>query len=268
MKNCYLLFILVFIFSNDIFSQDNISGRITYEIVIDYNFEEFTERISRTRPEAKAFFNSLPKKGKSFYDLSFNENASFYEENLLEHDPPPRHIQWILGRMSRSKPPKAEIKKVFTDVKKNKKIETYEFMTRNFMVESDLTDFSWKINNKMKKVGDYVCLGAEILEGDNHVIAWFTSQIPISIGPLLYRGLPGAILAIEKNDKIIILAKNIDLTNLDDVVKPEVGKKYTKEKFGRVIAEKTEEFLKTQTDGSSGATGGGYSGGGGRRIRN
>tara|TARA_B100001146_G_scaffold60653_2_gene53466 strand:+ start:1169 stop:1972 length:804 start_codon:yes stop_codon:yes gene_type:complete len=267
MKNFYLFFILFFIFPSDIFSQDNTSGRITYELVIDYNLEEFTKRIVQTRPQMKAFFDRLPKKGKSFYDLSFNENGSFYEESLSENEPPPRHMQWILGRMSYGKPPKAEIKKVFTDVKKNKKIETYEFMTRNFMVESDLTNFSWKINNKMKKVGDYVCLGAEIKEGDDHIIAWFTSQIPISIGPLLYRGLPGAILAIEKNEKIIILAKNIDLTNLDGVVKPEAGKKYTKEKFGRVIAEKTEEFLKTQTDGSSGATGGGYSGGQ-RRIRN
>ena len=42
MKKFYLFFILVFIFSSDIFSQDNISGRITYEIVIDYNLEEFT----------------------------------------------------------------------------------------------------------------------------------------------------------------------------------------------------------------------------------
>ena len=176
-------------------------------------------------------------------------------------------MQWILGRMSYGKPPKAEIKKVFTDVKKNKKIETYEFMTRNFMVESDLINFSWKINNKMKKVGEYVCLGAEIKEGDDYIIAWFTSQIPVSIGPLLYRGLPGAILAIEKNEKIIILAKNIDLTNLDDIGKLGAGKKYTKEKFGRVIAEKTEEFLKTQTDGVSGATGGG-GGGVHRRIRN
>ena len=81
MKKFYLFFILVFIFPDDIFSQDNTSGRITYELVIDYNFDEFTKRISRTRPESKAFFNSLPKKGKSFYDLSFNENASFYEEN-------------------------------------------------------------------------------------------------------------------------------------------------------------------------------------------
>ena len=266
MKNFYLFFILVFIFSNDIFSQDNTSGRITYEIVIDYNLEEFTKRIVQTRPQMKAFFDRLPKKGKSFYDLSFNENGSFYEESLSENEPPPRHMQWILGRMSYGKPPKAEIKKVFTDVKKNKKIETYEFMTRNFMVESDLTNFSWKINNKMKKVGDYVCLGAEIKEGDDHIIAWFTSQIPISIGPLLYRGLPGAILAIEKNEKIIILAKNIDLTNLDGVVKPEAGKKYTKEKFGKVIAEKTEEFLKTQADRASGASGGGYSGGH-RRIK-
>ena len=54
---------------------------------------------------------------------------------------------------------------------------------------------------------------------------------------------------------------------MDDIGKLGAGKKYTKEKFGRVIAEKTEEFLKTQTDGSSGATGGG-SGGGHRRIRN
>ena len=59
------IFILVFIFTSDIFSQDNTSGRITYELVIDYNLEEFTKRILRTRPEAKAFFDGLPKKGKS-----------------------------------------------------------------------------------------------------------------------------------------------------------------------------------------------------------
>ncbi len=83
-------------------------------------------------------------------------------------------------------------------------------------------------------------------------------------GPIIAKDISAVIKPM--NEKIIILAKNIDLTNLDDVINSEVGKKYTKEKFGRVIAEKTEEFLKTQADRASGASGGGYSGGH-RRIK-
>jgi GLPGLI family protein len=145
-----------------------------------------------------------------------------------------------------SKKPNAVVKKIFYNFEKNEHIEQKEFMTRFFLVESEIERKAWKLTNKKKKVLDYVCLGADLEIGDETITAWFTSEIPVSAGPGDYHGLPGLILGVEKNEEIFMLATSIDLTPPDESTLNQLykGQKVSPEKFDQIVKEKMEEYQK------------------------
>ena len=98
------------------------------------------------------------------------------------------------------------------------------------------------------------------MEG-NVIKAWFTPQIPISVGPDRYTGLPGLILAVEKNGETILLATSIDLAEPqeENLSKPKDGSKITQEKFDILLEEKVKEFEENpRRRGQGGGAGGGH----------
>ncbi len=69
-----------------------------------------------------------------------------------------------------------------------------------------------------------------------------------------YGGLPGLILSVELDEgKNIIVAKSVDLSPVskDIIVRPEKGKKVSREEFDKIVAEKMKE-----TGGNAGSSGG------------
>jgi GLPGLI family protein len=142
--------------------------------------------------------------------------------------------------------PKPEVKQVYMDLETQKRIHQLEFMTRSFLVEYKLEALPWKLTNKQKKILDYVCMGAELVLGEETLTAWFTPQIPISVGPGAYYGLPGLILGLEKNEEVFLLATSVDLKVPQEDLSSRLnkGKKMSEKAFEKVVEEKTEEFKK------------------------
>ncbi len=101
---------------------------------------------------------------------------------------------------------------------------------------------NWKIENESKKIDDYICYKATLVEKYKNrmneekqktVVAWFCPEIPYSFGPNEYYGLPGLILELEKDEnkyvaKKITLSKEtitIELPNKKVISKEEYSKK-------------------------------------------
>ena len=66
----------------------------------------------------------------------------------------------------------------------------------------------------------------------------------VSIGPDLYGGLPGLILAIDIDGENVFLATSIDFTPPPDEIltKPTEGKKTSQKEFDKLVVEKIKEF--------------------------
>lgn len=67
----------------------------------------------------------------------------------------------------------------------------------------DITDvLDWKISDEKQMIGNYNCQKAEASYGGRNWQAWFTTDIAISDGPYIFKGLPGLIVKIddEKSD--------------------------------------------------------------------
>lgn len=229
-------------------AQDIKGGVVKYKHTTKYNFDKIFDPNGNAPARTKEFLSGLPKESTKAKVLYFTENAALYEEDLTVKEEPasPMLQRALMGRSMRVAPT-VELDKVFYDFGKNEKTQQVEFMTRNFLVSDSIKKKAWKLSNKMIKVLDYNCMGAELKKGDQTITAWFTPEIPISTGPDEFFGLPGLILAIEINGEFAFIATSIDLTPPKEGVlsKLDNGKKVTQEEFNKIVEEKIKEFKET-----------------------
>jgi GLPGLI family protein len=58
----------------------------------------------------------------------------------------------------------------------------------------------WKFEDGVKKIGSFSANKATANFRGRKYVAWFTTEIPLSIGPWKFHGLPGAILEIKDEE--------------------------------------------------------------------
>lgn len=119
------------------------------------------------------------------------------------------------------------------------------FMGKAFIVEEPIEKFKWKISNEKIKYLDFECIKAtSINEEDKEIVAWFTPEIPASVGPLSYGQLPGAILMLAVGEEdLVIKATKIELKNVVEIQKPTNGEEVTQEQYEKIVKERTEEMM-------------------------
>lgn len=59
----------------------------------------------------------------------------------------------------------------------------------------------WKLEEETKNISDYLCNKASITFRGRNYIAWFTTDLPVNVGPWKFNNLPGAILQIYDDSK-------------------------------------------------------------------
>jgi len=127
--------------------------------------------------------NSSKKKGQDFYFIS-NIDTSIKERNFF-----------------------------FTSFVKDNSEDYY-------LIHDKVPNIEWKIDKEStKKILGYECTKATANFRGSLLIAYFTKDIPYSVGPFKFFGLPGAILDIRVDNKNFDLWKaiKIDLNDTTDV---------------------------------------------------
>lgn len=219
------------------------SGLIVYEQIIDYGIEP------NGNPRWDNFIKDLPKTGKAYFNLSFNESASLYVEDASKKEDTHPNLARAMRHGKFGRAPKPKLQQIYLNLEKEERVDQSEFMTRFFLIESNLEKPAWKLGTEHKKVLDYVCLGADLQVGDDVITAWFSPEIPVAVGPSNYYGLPGAVLAVEKNGEVFMLASSVEYQDGDDlflVQAPAEGSKMSQAKFDRIMEEKLKEFEATR----------------------
>tara|TARA_R110001592_G_scaffold363221_3_gene681708 strand:+ start:94023 stop:94778 length:756 start_codon:yes stop_codon:yes gene_type:complete len=239
-----LAYLSLVLFSAPIFAQ-NTSGTITYE-------EKFNihKRMTGERAKYKDF---VPEFRITKGMLVFDENSARYadkevitgieEEVVTEEN--------SMRAMMKSMAPKNEF---FMDFKKDKFIEFREFLGREFLVQGDKVEQAkWKIVPEQKEIKGFIAQKAELTNEEGQLVeAWFTPQIPVSIGPATYNKLPGLILEVNINDGDLVISAleiNMNEVNKDYLIAPKKGKKVTPDEFQAIVKEKMEEMRESGQGG-------------------
>ena len=110
---------------------------------------------------------------------------------------------------------------IASDVSKS----TFEVGGSPVLIEDSLLDVKWKITNEYRNIAGYDCRRANGVVLDSvYVVAFYTDQIPLSVGPGSVHGLPGMILGLVVPEQHFnIYATEVKFEALD--LKTEIGRK-------------------------------------------
>lgn len=97
----------------------------------------------------------------------------------------------------------------FSEIYMNfKKKELYENLFERyaikeyFSVYEKIPEMKWEFLEEEKMINNYKCKKAKTHFRGRTYIVWYTEEIPISIGPWKFNGLPGLILSVEDSKEI------------------------------------------------------------------
>jgi GLPGLI family protein len=230
-------------------AQESLSGTIAYQQIVHYNFDNIKQAHGNDE-RTQDWLSTLPDEGVSTQMLKFNSRAALFEEDDSEKEAKPAGLQRALMYENSLKPVQAKVQKVYYDFDKKQKLEQVEFLTRIFLVESEIESIPWKLGSDKKKVLEYVCLGATATIDDQEIMAWFAPEIPVSLGPSIFSGLPGMILAVERNGETAYVATSVILNPPVEpsIVKPNKGSKVGREEFVSIRKEKEKERKENTQD--------------------
>ncbi|SDA63580.1 GLPGLI family protein [Algoriphagus alkaliphilus] len=146
-----------------------------------------------------------------------------------------------------------------------------EVMGKEFLIKDTLEPSEWELTSETKKIGNYTAQKAtysrivdsqrfstgmtemENVKDTIRVTAWFTPEIPVSHGPDNFFGLPGLILEVQNQGRILICEK-IELnpsTNPVKIEQPKKGKVVNREEF-RAMQEAGMKQMMNQYQGKPG----------------
>ena len=237
----YVLLALASFFATLGYTQG--SGKIVYQEKMDLH-----RNLSPERQEMKEM---IPQFNTSVFELVFSGDESIYqpqknaEETEVTSSSGGAQMTMRFGRENRI---------IYKNQAEDKMIESREFMQKQFLITGPLTIRKWKIGTKQKEILGHTCMGADFrVDSATTLIAWFTTDIPVSCGPSDYQGLPGLILGVDINDGLrTITATEIKLEEVDPsmIIAPSKGKEVTSAEFEKIREEKMKE-MHLQNGGNS-----------------
>jgi GLPGLI family protein len=234
------------------------------------------ERVSKmiARFNINGVENEMPQIRKDNFELIFGNNQSLWkaaeqennEDNNAGGDGVQIHMV-IAGSND----------VMYTNFVTGKKTEKREFMDKTFIVDDSIGKLKWKMTGETKTILNHNCMKAEAtristqmrmtmddgkmerkeIQDTSNIVAWFTSDIPVSAGPGEYQGqLPGLILEMDVNNgRQTFIASSISEKADLALIKEPTGKKhYTPEEFRKERDKMMKEMEKNNQ-------------GGGRQIR-
>lgn len=209
---------------------------------------------------------ALKKSTKKKYVLTFNKQEGLYEQ-IEELEKPDLGNNKIYIKVYSS-----DVGKKYMNLKDKSKIVEDEIFGKEFLIVETLEKADWKLVNETKKIGNYSCYKAEVIvpvtekqkqeyedflkkqekksslfsmekPKDKVVTAWYAPEIPVSLGPLNYSGLPGLILEINEGNRIVLCSK-VTLSNKETakIKVPNTGKRVTQAEFDKIKKAKIDSL--------------------------
>lgn len=174
------------------------SGVIHYEKTVHVkNYLRTYNSLSKDDNYDKDIINELINKAPTTYvyksKLSFDGEQSRYEP--IKEDLPAimRNLSWYRFDLGGS---------YYQDLKNKTMSSVSDFAGIDLRIQDDLLPVKWKVTNEFREIAGYNCRRANGVVMDSvYVVAFYTDDIPLSVGPGALHGLPGMILGLSIPDR-------------------------------------------------------------------
>lgn len=204
------------------YSQPKTAGIIHYDFAEDYNkkieknkflSEDEKNRRLQVRKNMEAYVDPM--------QLTFNTEGSYYgKPDDARGSAWQKNEYWVRR-----------------DFENQTVLESQILNGKTYIVENETYHFPWKIKTEIKEVAGYMCMPATYYDSaaNYEVKVWFTTEIPVAVGPEEFMGLPGAILEVDIDDGVyMITATSVTLKDGQEMPKlPKRirGKRYSREQY-------------------------------------
>uniref|UniRef100_UPI00404A196E GLPGLI family protein n=1 Tax=Flavobacterium sp. TaxID=239 RepID=UPI00404A196E len=239
MKN-YLIFFMLVSFTNIFAQKFNVAN---YSCLI---------HLSDASKQVDAQFNLLSKAEEVAEDVNFrlefnDKTAAFFVDNDLDIDAMSLHMLKALTKTSGS---------LFTNLQESCFVKeiiptgnlVYILGKENILIKESIFK-KWEITSESKIINGYKCFRANFTktqtmlgkEYTDKAIAWFCPEIPVSLGPAEFSGLPGLIFQLQANEYSFVL-KNVTFESNLKISTPSSGKEMTLDEYLKLSSENMEKL--------------------------
>jgi GLPGLI family protein len=244
MKHTLILLIALLLGGNQLLAQHahfTTSGKIEF----DRNMNMFAIIKKRINSENEAFM-------QSFYEAYMKANPQFkilkstmsFSDNKTLFVPiePETTTNNFFG----DEPMTTQNNIVYTDLATNSQISQKKVFEETFLVKDTTRKIRWKITDETRVIAGYTCRRANAVILDSiYVVAFYTTDIPISGGPENFSGLPGMILGVAlPHENITWFATKVTDTSLppNTVVPPKKGKPADNASYHETLHKATKDW--------------------------
>ena len=244
MKNTsYIILLLIVFVFNQSYAQE-ITGIATYKSFTKLDIKMDSTQVPK---ELQAqLLESIKQQTQKEYELQFNNTESIFQEK--EQLQRPSNSMFSGGNVVSS----GGFGVFYKNLSKNEAVNQRDLLGKLFLITDTIEKQDWKLEKETKNIGDYACFKAtrtrisENSTGEKSeipIVAWYTPEIPIALGPFTYAGLPGLILEITDGNSTY-LCSQIVLNPKNSVIieSPKKGKSVTKNEFEKIQADKMKEM--------------------------
>ena len=228
-------------------------GKISYERKINMH---------RNIPDPQ-MKSMIPEFRTDKFELIFNESASLFRSVVDEEAPDPFANAGGGGggmRMNFRMPTTT----TYTDIAKQTQYEERAFFEKEFLIVDSLKQYKWKLSEETKTIAKQLCkkattmitapqmtmrmnvrmnrggesnadtaAKAPIKLKETELVVWYAENIPVSIGPDNYSGLPGVIMEMDLDNGATVTTA-VEVSSKypkKELVQPTKGEKMTRAQF-------------------------------------
>jgi len=105
---------------------------------------------------------------------------------------------------------------------KGNSVNYYEDILENEYWYTETLNHQWKLVNETLVVKGYACKKATLNYGGRQWVAWYTLDVPLSVGPYKFKGLPGLIIKMHDSENLF----DYELHTLGSKTARPIGKLY------------------------------------------
>ncbi|GAA4106637.1 hypothetical protein GCM10022393_01140 [Aquimarina addita] len=122
--------------------------------------------------------------------------------------------------------------------------------TENPVISGELERYDWKITEKEMIISGYHCTLATTVDSNGEkIVAWYTDEIPIIHGVNGFFGLPGLILQLQVETRILYVMTSIQQENKQTSLEKPTGNMMSQEEFTQYTKELTKPRTTITPDG-------------------
>lgn len=178
----------------------------------------------------------IPQYQTGNYELVFKDSVSVYKAVPKDEAPDPFEGSGGGNRIIIKMGGPGENGVLYKNFSNGKLLEQTSLSDKKYIITDTVKQLPWKLADETRTILNHVCRKAVLVPPTGPtVVAWYAEDIPATIGPDKFSGLPGAILQADIDSSFIVFTATEIQSSADskEIKAPTDGKMITRADFAK-----------------------------------